>query len=36
MEFKSSHMFFIVQQAFGEEKSWIDVETICDNILKGK
>lgn len=36
MEFKSSHMFFTMQQAFGENKSWDDVEKICNKILKEK
>ncbi len=35
MDLKSSHCYFIVQMAFGEDKSWEDVEDICKKILKG-
>ncbi len=34
MDLKSSHCYFIVQMAFGEEKSWADVEEICKRIIK--
>ncbi len=34
MDLKSSHCYFIMQMAFGEEKSWDDVEKICNKILK--
>ena len=34
MNLKSSHCYFIMQMAFGESKSWNDVEKICKNILK--
>ncbi len=34
MDLQSSHCFFIVQMAFGENKSWEDVEKICNKILK--
>lgn len=29
----SSHVFFLAQQAFGEEMEWRDVETMLDNII---
>ena len=35
MDLKSSHCYFIFQMAFGEEKSWEEVEKICNKILKG-
>jgi hypothetical protein len=34
MDLKSSHCYFIVQMAFGEDKSWEDVEEICKEIRK--
>ncbi len=34
MDLKSSHCYFIVQMAFGETKSWDDVEDICKKIKK--
>jgi len=34
MDLKSSHCYFIVQMAFGEDKSWEDVEDICNQIKK--
>lgn len=34
MDLKSSHCYFIMQMAFGENKSWNDVENICNKILK--
>ena len=33
MDLKSSHCYFIAQMAFGENKSWDDVEKICNKIL---
>jgi len=36
MDLKSSHCYFIVQMAFGESKTWNDVESICKKILKVK
>ena len=36
MDLKSSHCYFIVQMAFGENKSWNDVEEICKRILEEK
>jgi len=35
MDLKSSHCYFIVQMAFGEDKSWENVEKICEKIRKG-
>jgi hypothetical protein len=29
----SSHVFFLMQQAFGEEMEWEDVENLLDNII---
>lgn len=34
MDLKSSHCYFIMQMAFGENKTWNDVENICNKILK--
>lgn len=36
MDLKSSHCYFIMQMAFGEEISWSDVEKICNKIMKLK
>ena len=36
LDLKSSHCYFIIQMAFGESKSWEDVEDICNKILKEK
>ncbi len=29
----SSHVFFLAQQAFGDEMEWEDVDAILDNII---
>lgn len=34
LDLKSSHCYFIMQMAFGEDKSWEDVEKICNEIIK--
>lgn len=36
IDLKSSHCYFIMQMAFGEYKSWDDVETICEKIRREK
>jgi hypothetical protein len=33
-DLKSSHVYFVMQQAFGEEKAWEDCQEILDEILK--
>ena len=32
-DIRSSHVFFLAQQAFGDEMEWKDVETMLDNII---
>jgi len=36
MDLKSSHCYFIFQVAFGEDKTWEDVEEICNKIMGKK
>lgn len=33
LDLKSSHVFFLMQQAFGDETEWSDVEDILNNII---
>lgn len=33
-EISSSHVYFVMQQAFGEDLEWAEVESMCKNIIK--
>ena len=33
LDLKSSHVFFLMQQAFGDETEWSDVEDMLNNII---
>lgn len=36
MNLKSSHCYFILQMAYGEELSWEDAEIIMKSVIKEK
>jgi 3'-phosphoadenosine 5'-phosphosulfate sulfotransferase len=36
MELKSSHCYFILQMAFGEELSWSDAEKLMEEVINEK
>lgn len=33
-DISSSHVYFILQQSFGEDLAWSEVDSMCKNIIK--